>query len=84
MRYYSTLDVVLLVREHVDTRVRLLPIEPAIAIDSVRLPGSFHADPADRLILATARYSRAPLITADSAMIEYAGGGHLRVVDASL
>ncbi|MYD72396.1 MAG: type II toxin-antitoxin system VapC family toxin [Acidobacteria bacterium] len=64
--------------------VRLLPIEPAIAIDSVRLPGSFHADPADRLILATARYSRAPLLTADGAMIEYAKGGHLRVVDASL
>ena len=43
------------------------PIEPAIAIDSVRLPGSFHADPADRFIIATA----------------YAAGGHVRVIDAS-
>ena len=34
--------------------VDLLPIEPAIAVDSVRLPGEFHADPADRLIIATA------------------------------
>ena len=64
--------------------VHLLPIEPAIAIDSVRLPGSFHADPADRLILATARYCRAPLFTADRAVIEYAMGGHVPIIDASL
>ena len=63
--------------------LRLLPIEPVIAIDSVSLPGSFHADPADRLILATARRYRAPLLTADSAMIEYSREGHVRVIDAS-
>ena len=63
--------------------VRLVPIEPAIAIDSVRLPGSFHADPADRLIVATARYCSTPLLTADGAILDYATGGHVRVVDAS-
>lgn len=63
--------------------VRLVPLEPAIAIDSVRLPGGFHADPADRLIVATARYCSAPLLTADSAILDYATGGHVRVVDAS-
>ena len=36
--------------------IDLMPIEPAIAIDSVRLPGDFHSDPADRLIIATARH----------------------------
>ena len=63
--------------------VRLVPIEPAIAIDSVRLPGSFHADPADRFIVATARYCGAPLVTADGAILEYAAGGHVRVIDAA-
>ena len=63
--------------------IHLMPIEPAIAIDSVRLPGSFHADPADRLIVATARYCSAPLLTADRAILEYAAGGHVHGVDAS-
>ena len=62
--------------------VHLIPVEPAIAIDSVRLPGSFHADPADRFIVATARYCGAPLVTADGAILEYAAGGHVRVIDA--
>ena len=40
--------------------VHLIPIEPAIAIDSMRLSGSFHSDPADRFIVATARHCGAP------------------------
>ena len=63
--------------------IRLLPIEPAIAIDSVGLPGSFRADPADRLIVATARHFGAPLLTADFAILAYAAGGHVRTVDAA-
>lgn len=41
--------------------IDLLPIEPAIALDSVRLPGDFHADPADRAILG---YAAAGHVTA--------------------
>ena len=63
--------------------VRLAPILPAIAIDSVRLPGTFHAHPADRLIVATARHHGAPLLTADRAILEYAAGGHVNAIDAS-
>lgn len=63
--------------------MRLAPIEPAIAVDSVRLPGAFHADPADRLIIATARYFNVPLITADSAILAYAAKGYLKTIDAS-
>ncbi len=63
--------------------IHLVPIVPAIAIDSVRLPGSFHADPADRFIVATARHCRAPLLTADSAILGYAAQGHVQVFDAS-
>ena len=65
-------------------RIRLLPIEPKIAIESVRLPGKFHLDPADRFIIATARHWDAPLLTADSAMVSYGKRGHFRVVDAQL
>ena len=61
----------------------VLPIEPAIAVASVRLPGEFHADPADRLIVATARHWRTPLATADRAIAAYASSGHLRVIDAT-
>ena len=63
--------------------VRLLPIEPAIAADSVRLPGTFRADPADRLIIATARQCGAPLLTPDFAILSYAAGGHVQTVDAT-
>ncbi len=63
--------------------VRLLPISPEIAVDSVRLPGAFHPDPADRLIVATARQWSAPLMTADKDILDYAGAGHVVVVDAS-
>lgn len=63
--------------------VDVLPIEPAIAVDSVRLPGSFHADPADRFIVATARHWQVRLATADRAILDYAAEGHLSAVDAS-
>ena len=63
--------------------VDVLPIEPAIAVASVRLPGQFHADPADRLIVATARHWGVPLATADQAIAGYAADGHLRVIDAT-
>ena len=61
----------------------LAPIEPAIAIDSVRLPGEFHADPADRIIVSTARYLDAPLVTADGAILSYAAAGHVRAMNAT-
>lgn len=64
------------------SNVRLLPIEPRIALDAVRLPGEFHADPADRLIVATARFWDAPLMTADTAILSYGDSGHVRVIHA--
>jgi len=62
----------------------LAPLDPAIALDSVNLPGEFHNDPADRIIMATARHHNAPLLTADRAILDYARNGHVAVVDASL
>lgn len=51
--------------------VMLIPITPTIAIDAVNLPGEFHKDPADRLIVATARIHDCPLVTADREILSY-------------
>lgn len=52
----------------------------AIAIDASHLPGIFHADPGDRLIVATARHMGIPIVTRDGRIIDYARDGHARVV----
>ena len=50
----------------------LVPLTPDIAIESNRLPGSFHGDPADRIIIATARQQGARLLTRDHDMRKFA------------
>lgn len=45
--------------------VRIQPITPDIVSEMNRLPASFHRDPADRLIVATARVLKQPLATMD-------------------
>jgi PIN domain nuclease of toxin-antitoxin system len=62
----------------------LAPLDPAIALDSVTLPGEFHNDPADRIIVATARHHDVPLLTIDRAILDYGRSGHVAVTDASL
>lgn len=51
--------------------VRLLALEPAIAVAATRLPEPFHADPADRFLVAQARELRVPLLSADSKIRSY-------------
>ena len=46
--------------------ILLIPITPAIAIESYSLPEEFHKDPADRIIVATARTYDCPLMTNDN------------------
>jgi PIN domain nuclease of toxin-antitoxin system len=62
--------------------VRLVPLEPGIAVASTRLPFEMHADPADRILVATARHLGATLVTADAALLRLAGKGHFRAMDA--
>lgn len=45
--------------------VLLLPLSPEVAVESTQLPGSFHRDPADQIIVATARIYHCPLVTID-------------------
>ena len=47
-----------------DPRVELLALVPRVAVVAAALAWQ-HADPADRMIVATARVHQAPLVTAD-------------------
>ena len=51
--------------------VHLTELTPRIAIESTKLPGSFHRDPADQIIVATARVYDIPLLTVDSRILQY-------------
>ncbi len=58
--------------------VRLVDLTPSIAIESNRLPGTFHKDPANRIIVAMARVLGCELLTADGRIRAYE---HVRLVE---
>lgn len=45
--------------------VRVVPLDVSIILALERIPSSFHGDPADRIIVATARAHDLPLATRD-------------------
>ncbi len=51
--------------------INLLPLSPEIAVESTQLPGDFHRDPADQIIVATARIHDITLVTVDSKIVGY-------------
>lgn len=51
--------------------VRFAAVDNTISLRSVFLPGVFHADPADRIITATAITMGIPLITKDEKILCY-------------
>ena len=61
-------------------QIRLEPLTDALCLESVRLPGEFHRDPADRIIVALARTLDGELVTADDKILRYSG---VRTVAAS-
>lgn len=62
--------------------VRLAPLTPEIVIDSEELPGMIHGDPADRILIATARALDATLVTRDRLILDYGAQGHVDVLPA--
>ena len=57
--------------------IELADISPRLLIASSFLPGSPPRDPADRIIVATAREKGLRLVTRDGAILAYAKSGHL-------
>jgi len=76
---YSPIDV--WIRNALATPgLSVAPLTPEIAIESCNLPLPFHGDPADRIIVATARVMGAKLLTRDGKLIEYGRKRHLALL----
>ena len=52
--------------------IKFLPLQPRVAINATQLPVPFHADPADRFLVAQARQLNLPLVSADARIRQYA------------
>ena len=73
---YGRLELACVVEEWMEQAMaypglQLLELTPQIAIESTKLPGSFHRDPAGQIIVATARVYDIPLLTADRRILQY-------------
>jgi PIN domain nuclease of toxin-antitoxin system len=51
--------------------IAILPLTPEVALEAYSLPGTFHDDPADRMIVATARIHHCVLLTEDTKIRNY-------------
>ena len=51
--------------------IQLLGLTPLIVVESTQLPGAFHRDPADPMIVSTARVYDCPLVTLDDKIRAY-------------
>ena len=60
--------------------ISLLPLTPAIAVETTHLPDNFRGDPADRLIAATARVHQLTLCTRDKALLRFGRQGLYRTL----
>jgi PIN domain nuclease of toxin-antitoxin system len=58
-------------------KIQLLPLTPEIAVLSTRLPGTFHGDPADRLIVSSSLVYKALLLSKDEKIQQW---GYIRVI----
>ena len=56
------------------------PVTGAVGVESVLLPGEIHGDPADRMLVATARLNGWQLATRDRQILAYGEAGHVDAV----
>jgi PIN domain nuclease of toxin-antitoxin system len=68
-------------RGAVELGMATLDITPRIALLAYGLPGEFHKDPADRILVATAIHHGLTLVTADDRILSYE---HLKSFNARL
>lgn len=60
--------------------IREAPLTAEAAINAARLPQPFHNDPADRLLVATAREKNLAIVTRDRKILDYAALGHVEAL----
>ena len=60
----------------------LVSLTAEVAIASNRLPGAFHGDPVDRILVATARDLDITLVTQDSRILAYSKEHRLSAIPA--
>lgn len=66
----------------VQAGIQLMDFSPEVAVESCHLPGDFHGDPADRIIMATAKLEALTLITRDQKILEYSKKKHIATIKA--
>jgi len=64
--------------------ILMTPLSVEISVASTQLPGDFHSDPADRIIVATARHIGATLVTEDKLILTYGQANHLKAYRAGV
>lgn len=60
--------------------IRQIELTPTAALAASYLPEPLHHDPADRLLIATAREMGVPLMTSDRRILDYAAAGHVEAI----
>ena len=58
--------------------VSIKDTSPEIAAESILLMDNFHGDPADRIIVATAKCYGATMLTRDQKILTWANLGHIK------
>lgn len=62
--------------------IQVVDLSPEIIVDSCSLPNDFHGDPADRLIVASARILDVPLMSRDERILDYSKEGFVKSIRA--
>ena len=57
--------------------IRQARMDPQVLLDSSFLPGNPPRDPADQIIIATARHHSLTVVTRDRSILDYAAQGHV-------
>ena len=61
--------------------LKVIDLNAEIALQSCKLPGEFHGDPADRMIVATSRILDIPLLTRDKKILKYSEKSFVEAIE---
>lgn len=61
--------------------INLIHLSPKLAVESCYLPGVFHGDPADRIIVATARVEELTLVSSNQKILDFSKDHYVKVLE---